>query len=116
MVFWSPHPGNPGQKLAISKAAAVGPAKRPVASPAISKVATPTISVLSPPIKSPDTKRIRVGNEPDAEPVSPEDDDTCISMASPESVGSTKKDLSPVFDAVDAGETPPTMRASPQAL
>ena len=45
MVFWSPHPGNPGQKLAISKAAAVGPAKRPVASPAISKVATPTISV-----------------------------------------------------------------------
>ena len=120
MVSWTPHPGNPGQKVAISKAAVVapvvGPAKRPVASPATSKVATPVVSVLSPPIKSPETKKMRVGHEPDEEPVTPEDD-SCTSMASPESVGSTRKDLSPALeDAVDAPETPPTMRASPKAL
>ena len=120
MVSWTPHPGNPGQKVAISKAAVVapvvGPAKRPVASPATSKVTTPVVSVLSPPIKSPETKKMRVGHEPDEEPVTPEDD-SCTSMASPESVGSTRKDLSPALeDAVDAPETPPTMRASPKAL
>ena len=115
-------PGIPGQKLVISKAAAVapvvGPAKRPVASPATGKLATPVVSVLSPPIKSPDTKKLRVGNEPDEEPVSPENDDACTSMASPESVGSTKKDLSPAFeDAMEVPETPPTTsRASPKAL
>lgn len=102
--------------MVMAKAAAAGPAKRPVASPAVSKTGVPA---LSPPIKSPDTKKQRVGNEPEGEPPSPEGESASImaSPASPDSVGSTRKDLSPALEAAaDSPKTPPRIEAQQEGL
>ena len=84
-------------------AASAAPVKRPVASPAASKTLPP---VVSPPIKSPDTKKVRLATEPDEEE-DPTPETLCDSptpMASPPSglkgTPVTPRDLTPEFDAM----------------
>lgn len=100
-----PTAGISGQKEVVAKAAApAAPVKRPVASPAASKTLPP---VVSPPIKSPDTKKVRLAtDEPDEEEdPTPEtlcDSPTPMASTPPGEKGTpvTPRDLTPEFDAM----------------
>ena len=82
---------------------AAEPAKRPVASPARVDMFTPVTK--SPPIKSPEQKRIKVGPEEEVETPSPSPE-TCSMGASPE-VKTPREDLSASFDASAAVDKTP---------
>ena len=100
-----PPAGMSGQKEAVAKAAAgAAPVKRPVASPAASKTLPP---VVSPPIKSPDAKKVRLAtSEPDEEedptPNTLCDSPTPMASSPPGEKGTpvTPRDLTPEFDAM----------------
>ena len=88
---------------------AAEPAKRPVASPARVDMFTPVTK--SPPIKSPEQKRIKVGPEEEVETPSPSPE-TCSMGASPE-VKTPREDLSASFDAsVAVDKTPVSANSS----
>lgn len=82
-------PSRPDRSMAAE------PAKRPVASPARVDLFTP--NTKSPPIKSPDQKKIKVGPEEEVETPSPSPT-TCSMGASPE-VKTPRENLTASFDA-----------------
>ena len=103
----NPTTGSPGQPTKgpsrPSRSMAAEPAKRPVASPARVDMFTPVTK--SPPIKSPEQKRIKVGPEEEVETPSPSPE-TCSMGASPE-VKTPREDLSASFDASAAVDKTP---------